>query len=259
MNRRIALVAIAVVLALVGTLAVYNYAHQADQRAIAGSRATQVLITVKKIPAGTSWGDVVKDDYAREESVPAASAPESALDTANSAGIPAAQVAAADVAPGQILMRPMFGDQTAVTGVLAIPVGKLAITVTMQSNADVAGFVAPKSEVAIFATWTVSVSSGSGQKVLGSTVSTTKMLLPRVTVIATSQAPPTNLSGSSGTSSSGAVLVTLAVTQAQAESVILAQSTGQLYLALLTDTSATGTDQGQVNVGTLQPAPITAQ
>ena len=51
MNRRIVLVAVAVVLALFGTLAVYSYTQNADQRAVAGSKAAQVLIAVKQVPA----------------------------------------------------------------------------------------------------------------------------------------------------------------------------------------------------------------
>ena len=49
MNRRIVLIAVAVVLALFGTFAVYSYAHNADERAVAGGRAVKVLIATKRV------------------------------------------------------------------------------------------------------------------------------------------------------------------------------------------------------------------
>ncbi len=60
MNRRIVLIAVAVVLALFGTFAVYSYAHNADERAVAGGRAVKVLIATKRVAAGTTWADAVK-------------------------------------------------------------------------------------------------------------------------------------------------------------------------------------------------------
>ena len=260
MNRRIALVAIAAVLALFGTVAVYSYAHQADQRAVAGSKAARVLIALKQVPAGTNWSDVVKGGYLQEENVPASAAPETALSSTATAGVGATQVAASDIAPGQIVLRQMFGEQQAVTGVLAIPKGKLAITVTMQSDADVAGFVVPQSNVAIFVTGSLTATAGSNTakaNSYGSNSTVTRMLLPRVQVIATSQAAPTDLSGSkSGNSSNGTVLVTFALTQQQAEQVILAHTVGQLYLGLLSDSSVTGPDNGTINAGVFNPTPI---
>ena len=49
MNRRIVLIAVAVVLALFGTFAVYSYAHNADERAVAGGRAVKVLVATKRV------------------------------------------------------------------------------------------------------------------------------------------------------------------------------------------------------------------
>jgi len=52
------------------------------------------------------------------------------------------------------------------------------------------------------------------------------------------------------------VLVTLALTQAEAERIILAQQVGQLYLGLLSNTSVTAADGGVTNVAAFKPAPI---
>jgi pilus assembly protein CpaB len=84
-------------------------------------------------------------------------------------------------------------------------------------------------------------------------------VLPRTLVIATSEAAPTNVVGKTGDSSAsntGSVLVTLAVTQHDAERLILAQHVGDLYLGLLSDSSKTTADAGVTNLGLFKPAPI---
>ena len=259
MNRRIALIAVAVVLALVGTFAVYNYAHHADQRAIAKTRSVTVLVAQKGVPAGTRWGDVLKGNYLQEEKVPVDSAPSSAISSLT-ASVPVEQVATADISAGQIVLRQSFGEKSVTTGILAIPAGKLAISVTMASNADVAGFVQNGSEVAIFSTFKLAPAKTSTafKGAVGTDLYATKLLFARVDVVATSQAPPGDLNGSKANANgnAGGVLVTLALTQAQAERIILAQQVGQLYLGLLSNTSVTAADGGVTNVAAFKPAPI---
>jgi Flp pilus assembly protein CpaB len=255
MNRRIVLVAVSVVLALVGTVAVYSYAHHADQRAVAKTHSVTVLVAQKAVPAGTSWADVLKGSYLQQERVPVDSAPSSAISSLKES-VPVGQVATAEIAAGQIVLRPTFGDKSATTGILAIPAGKMAVSVTMGSNADVAGFVQNGSDVAIFATFKLAATAAS--KAIGTDLYTTKLLFARVGVIATSQAPPGDLNGSktAQNGSNSGVLLTLALTQTEAERLVLAQQVGQLYLGLLSDTSVTAPDGGVTNVGAFTPAPI---
>ena len=263
MNRRIALIAVATMLALIGTFAVYNYAHGADKRAIAGSQTTQVLVAKKRVPAGTTWGAAAADGLLSQENVPANSAPQTALASLESP-VSSTDVASADIAPGQIVVREMFGTETADTGVLSIPKGLMALTVSLPSNADVAGYVAPKSEVAIFAIFGLTLpkdAPASTQNTVGTSLEGVKLLESPIAVLATSQAAPTAVSpsSSSATSSSsagGTLLVTLAVTQDQAEHILLAQQTGQLYLGLLSATSVTAPDAGVVNIANIAPTPI---
>ena len=261
MNRRIGLIALAIVLAVVGTFAVYSYAHNADKRAVAKTRSAQVLYTQKQVPVGTTWGDAVKGGYFIQQRVPIDSVPTNAVQDTN-ASIPLDQVATFTVASGQIVVRPMFGDKTATTGILPIPKGLIAISVNLPGNADVAGFVQNGSEVAIFDTFKVVFPPGTpaAAAAAGADVMVTKLLLPRVTVVAASQNAPSDLNGAkntNGSSSGGSVLITMAVSQKDAERMILAQTTGQLYLGLLSSTSVTGPDPGQLNAVNLKPAPVT--
>ena len=147
MKRRIGLVSAAVVLALIGTIAVYSYGRRADQRAIGGGRAVTVLVAAKQVPAGTSWADVVKGKFAKSERMPADATPSSALARSPAAGIGGNAVTQAAIASGQILLRESFGSAVPQTGALALPAGTIAVTISLPSNADVAGFVAPKSQV----------------------------------------------------------------------------------------------------------------
>jgi Flp pilus assembly protein CpaB len=266
MKRRIGLIVLAIVLALVGTVAVYSYAHNADKRAVDATRSTNVLYANKQIPAGTTWGDAVKGDYFTQEKVPVDAAPSTAVaDTAES--IPADEVATGAIASGQIVVRQMFGAKTASTGILAIPKGKMAVSVTLPANADVAGFVQSGSQVAIYSTFKLNNAQGStvpkgGATGGGTDVYATKMLLPRVDVIATSQDAPSDLNGgksSTNNTSPSNLLVTMALSQADAERMILAQQIGQLYLALLSDSSVTAADGGVVNAAIFQPTPIFAK
>lgn len=258
MNRRIVLVLVAVVLALAGTFAVYNYAHNADKRAINNTRAAKVLYAVKEVPAGTSWATALKDGYFSQEKVPVESAPSNAVPSV-AASIPVDEVATGMIPSGQIVVREMFASKSVTTGILAVPKGLMAISVSLPSNADVAGFVQNSSEVAIFSTFKLAKPANTRLSNIagGTDIFTTKLLLPRVSVLAVSHDAPKDVSGTSNDNNSSTnVLVTLAVTQADAERLILAQQIGQLYLGLLSDTSVTSTDGGIVNIMAFNPAPI---
>lgn len=254
MKRRPLLIVAAVLLALLGTVAVYAYAHSADKRAVNGLKATTVLLVTKTIPAGTPWSAIASGGYTTTESVPTSAAPATAL-TESSPAVPSDQVATFAVTTGQILVREMFAAPVATTGALAIP-GKLqALSISLSSNADVSGFPQAGSQVAVYSTHQLQHAPGGAAQQIGGSPYATKLLIPRVAVLAVSQAAPSNVNGS-GTGASGSLLVTLAVTQQQAERIILAQKVGDLYLALLTDSSASSEDGGVIGVGLFNPAPL---
>jgi pilus assembly protein CpaB len=250
MKRRPILIALAVLLALIGTGAVYVYVHSADSRAVNGMRATTVLVATKQIPVGTPWSQVASGGYVSTESVPASAAPATAL-SSTSANIATGYVATYSIAPGQIVVREAFGQQPASTGVLTIPGTLQAVTISVPANADVAGYVQPNSQVAVYSVNQIQKSSINNQ--FGGTPYVSKLLLPRVKVIAVSAAAPTSTNGT-GAGAAGTVLVTLALNQQQAERVVLAQKLGDLYLGLLTDASvSTDGDGGILGAGVIGP------
>jgi pilus assembly protein CpaB len=238
MNRRIMLIALAVVLALIGTGVVYAYVHNADERAVESTRSAKVLVAVHAVPAGTTWNEAVKADYFQVQRVPVDSAPSLALSSTD-ASIPLDEVASATIASGQVVLRPMFAPKSSAIGVLPIPAKQLAVSFNISGPAAVAGFVQPQSEIAVFTTYKLSGDSSAADK-NGASGQATKLLFARVLVLATSQAAPGTLDRASG----GGGLITIALTQEQAERLILASQTSTLYLGLLSDTSVTNADTG---------------
>ena len=152
MKKRIILVTVAVLLAVIGTFAVYSYGKGADKRALAGTKSVSALVVTNRIPAGTTWTDAMSGKYFGPQNFPADSVPSSALTSTVNSGIDNAAVALADIAPGQFVLREAFGAKTPQTGALHDPQGLIAVSVTLPANAEVAGYVGPDAEVSIFAT-----------------------------------------------------------------------------------------------------------
>jgi pilus assembly protein CpaB len=157
-----------------------------------------------------------------------------------------------DVMPGQVLLRPMLVAAAQVSGGLAIPGSMVAVTIPLCLPEAVAGYVRAGSQVAIFDTFSAgsmssSVScgaSGGSQQASGTGGVETRVVLPRVQVLAVGAADASPSGPSAGGQSQGSVLVTLAVDQVDAERVIQLTETGLPYLALLTPASQTGFDTG---------------
>jgi len=251
MTRRIIGVLLAIILAVVGTAAVLFYVHTVRGSVASGQRAVKVLVATERIPAGTT-GEHLRDRSLVEEiTMPASSVPSDAL-----AAIPTDLndlVVTADVQPSQLIMRGMFGQPTTLSGGLTIPEGKVAVTVQVGIPQQVAGYVRPGSQIAIFDTFT----TGSGSSAnANANQKATRVLLPRVEVIATG-AFFTDGSTSSDQQADGGVtgqraggqtmVVTVAVTQPEAERLIQATQTGALYFALLTDSSDVKPGPGVTN------------
>jgi pilus assembly protein CpaB len=261
LKRRIFTVVLAVLLAAVGTVGVLAYVHQADSRAVAGQRATTVLVAGSAIPAGTSASTALQNGSLTTQTFPAASVPADAVRsiTPDLASL----VLSTEIQPGQMLVRPMLVTAAQVAGTaLAIPKGKVAVTVALCMPESVAGYVHSGSEVAVFDSYasqlTVSDCNGAPTHTVKGKVHT-RMVLPKVEVLAVGTAAAnaqatastgsgglaqdsTNSTNNSAVTGQGAVLVTFAVDQADAERLIMLNEGGFPYLALLTSTSSTAFD-----------------
>jgi pilus assembly protein CpaB len=254
MKRRGLTIALAVLLAVFGTTGVLVYVKHANARALAGQQAVTVLVAKSLIPAGTSAGDAQDQGLLGTEKLPAASVPADAL-TSVTPDI-SALVTDSAVQPGQLLLRPLLVTAAQVTSGLAIPSGMVAVSILFCVPEAVAGNIHPGSQVAVFNTFVSGNSGNSGsttmsaqaacsgphQWVSGVTVNT-KLVLPKITVLNVGQASATgqgsSQSGSSSSSSNSqnSELVTVAVTQQDAERLIQLTQDGLPYLALVNASS----------------------
>ncbi len=239
MDRRKILLLVAAVIAAVGTLLVFLYVRGADTRADQRYDAVQVLRVVKPIAAGETIeaaqtaGKIETGSVSRKDLLP------NALTTTDAV---AGRVAVTSLFPGEQLLASKFGATGSTSG-LTIPKGKIAISVNLSDPSRVAGFVNPGDKVAVF----MNGSNTDGQF--------TRLLLPNVQVIG---AGTTTVISTTTTDASGAqvaeqlpkTLLTLAVTQAEAEKLLFATSNGELAFALLNSESQVAPSQG-VTQGTL--------
>src|SRR4051794_31473580 len=221
MDRRRLLLILAVFVALMGTALVFLYVQGADKRAQDKFDNVSVLKATQDIAAGESYdqalsaGKIAPGDVPRDQMNTGYQ-----TSTTNLKG----KVAAVPIFAGQQIIESQFGNSVqAASSPLAIPKGMIAISVNLTDPDRVAGNIQNGSNVAIFVT-------GSLQTAAGATTGgeTTRLLLPKVTVLNVgSPQPPTT---STTTSQDGVqtteqlprTLLTLAVTQKDAQKVILA-------------------------------------
>ncbi len=229
MTRRIIGVLLAIIFAVMGTAAVLFYVNKAEQSVADGQAAVRVLVATKRIPAGTTGESIRGKGFVEEIIMPAATVPADSLTT-----VPAELdklVLTHDVQPRQLVLKGMFGAPTKLSGGVAVPEKMLAVSIKTAMEEEVGGFVRPGSQVAVF----VTAEASQGNRV-------TKLLLPRVETLAVGAygqdaLTSTQTEDEGGVSGTVTLLVTLAVTQADAEKLIHAMRVGEIYLALLTDTS----------------------
>lgn len=232
MTRRILGVLLAIILAVIGTGAVLLYVYSARNSVAEGQTAVKVLVAKQRIPAGTSGESIRSRELVEEIVMPAATVPADSL-TAIATELDKL-VLTHDVQPRQLVLKGMFGAATRLSGGVAVPEKMLALSIKTAVEEEVGGFVRPGSQVAIF----VTLDGGGDSKGL------TKLLLPRVETLAVGAYGQDGVTSSQNeveedgkVAGTVTLLVTVAVSQADAEKLVHAIRVGKLYLALLTDTS----------------------
>lgn len=241
MGRRTLLLVAALVVAALGTLLIFAYVRQADDRALKDQEPVEVLVAKTLIRAGTLGSAAERAGAFRLQRVPRSATIEGVL------GDPRPitdLVAVGDIYPGEQIIRAKFAPPGS-TSALAIPAGKIAMSIRLGDPERVAGFVRPGSEVVVFVSGEVEV---RGTTVKGDL---TTVLLPRITVLAVG---PTTLKAAPGAQANKeqlpTAIITLAASQEEAEKLIYAQDHGELYFGLLTDESeiTPGRPIGKTNV-----------
>jgi pilus assembly protein CpaB len=225
---------VAALVAAAGTALVLLYVQGINSRATAGQKPVEVLTATVQIEAGETMSAAQAAGKVELVEWPQAKVLPSAVSSAKSF---ADKVAVATVFPGEQIIPEKFGD-AGDQSALNIPDDRMAVSVQLTDPSRVAGFVNPGSDVAVFF-------SGEGEQ----TGAMTKLLLRKVEVIGVGQTTvlsttKTTAAGEETTEEIPKTILTLAVTQEEAEKVFLGARTGELSFGLLTDKSITKDSAG---------------
>lgn len=247
MDRRRLLLVVAAVIAALGVTLVFVYAKGAEARAADKYDTVEVLTVAagKTIAPGESLDDAL----AAGKVVKAPIAKNQLLDGASEDSAPfQGEVALTTLYAGEQLIPAKFGELQDVeaAATLPIPKGKLAISILVTDDGRVGKFLSPGAQVAIIFT-----------DMAGAEPVATHTLLDRVTVLAAGTATTLGSDGTAEDSADGndgeiQQLLTIAVTQREAEQVRFAEKDGILTAALLNDASKVKKDDGVTKDNLLQ-------
>lgn len=233
MDRRKILLILAAVVAALGTMLVWLYVRGAEGRAQEQFDTVKVIVATQDIAPGESFtaasqaGKFEKRDIPQNVKLTGAQTDLNGLD---------GTVALTPIYANEQIISAKWGgtgDVDVTAKVLAIPKGKVAVSVNLTDAARVAGFVTPGSEVAVL----VAVGDGGAGY--------THTLISPITVLgvggtSTITSTTTSKDGESTTEPIPQTLVTLAVTQRQAEQLLWSSSYGQISFALVNKESDLG-------------------
>ncbi len=213
MDRRRILLVVAVLVAALGSALVFLYTKGADTRAEEKFDTVEVLEATAVIAPGEKFEDAQAAGKLALQAVSKDALLDGYQTTTDSLG---GTVSLGTIYPGEQIISAKWGQSAAVQSALQIPDENMAASVNLTDPARVAGFVNPGSQVAVF--WT-GVDSATG-------ATFTKILLTRVTVLGVGSTTPvstttTDESGASTTEQLPRTLLTLSLTQAQTQKVLL--------------------------------------
>ena len=234
MARRSVLLLVAVLIALVGTALIVLYVQGIDERATEGQELVEVLVATETIDAGETVSSAQEAGKFDTKEVRRDDLVEGAI---SSTGSIAELVALGTIYPGEQLIAKKFGTLGS-TDALVIPDKKMAVSVELTDWERVAGFVNPGSEISVFATALGAVRlTPTGEEIkLGDM---TRIVLTRTPVVGVGTTSVTSRTvqteeGDQVTEEVPTTILTLAVSQEEAERLIHADRTTDLTFALLT-------------------------
>ena len=254
-NWRVLTAIAAVVLAALAGVLVWKYTENARDDAKKPYTFETVLVAKSNIAPGTAFGSafdaeqIAREDRVRNDLPPTVIPGTATTDQLkNTYG---ALVASHDIAQGSTIVASDFVGQGAIQSSLS---GGLendnktkkthleAITLTLDDQHAVGGFLTPGDSVNVLVTMTVDINHLCKNLIGTRKVEFTSYLLPNMKVLAvgaTTSGPQTNTASATtptttanGNSSRSRSLITFEVTPRQAEQLVEGQSCGTLYLTL---------------------------
>lgn len=253
-GRLIAIV-VALALALGGVFLLWRYVAAADQRAQEGAVLTDVFIATGGIPQGTTAQAAVQNDLIVLDQVPAANVPQGAVSRLEQIS---GQVATAAILPGEVIQTARFGDPTLANAVVDIPPDRVAMSLQVGVPEGVAGYLTPGDRIGVIGHLAVDaqdppVVGPDGEVIGGGGVDSqasfeSNYVATDVEVLAVGQRViGTDQAGNEvdQVQQTELVLVTVAVTPADAERLTFMHYQGQMYFTALPEGFEVPDTQGQ--------------
>jgi pilus assembly protein CpaB len=231
--RRLLAALAALLLLVVGTAVLVAYVHGADNRALAGVRSVDVLVADELIPVGTPADEI--SAMVRTETVPAKSAVAGRVTDLDAL---TGRVATVDLLPGEQLLVARFAqpDDLQSAGTVAVPAGLQEVSVLLEPQRAVGGRLAAGDTVGVVVSLTFEDGTSATHAVLHDVLVTQVQGAP-----APAESTDEPETASSGTPApSGSLMITFAVSAAQAEAVVFGVEHGTLWLSLEPEGAQTG-------------------
>jgi pilus assembly protein CpaB len=238
MGRRTVLMLVAILVAALGSTLVFLYEQGINDRAIEKQNPVQVLTATDTINPGETLDDAQAAGKLALTNIPTANVLPGALtSTASLKG----ELALTTIYKGEQILPEKFGTTAPATDTLALPKGKIAIAVQLTDYDRVAGFVEPGSHVSIFVCITGPAAKPRGE-IPNDSCQGVRLLLPDIEILAAGDTSllTTTTTDESGTQTSEQLpktILTIAVTQDEAQKVIFADRNQDLTFALRNEDS----------------------
>jgi pilus assembly protein CpaB len=231
-RRRLLASIAALVLLVAGTAVLLGYVRGADARAFAGARTVEVLVVDELIPAGTPGSELAS--LVRTDLLPVKAAIVGRVTDLSALG---ARVATVDLQPGEQLLTSRFArPEDQVVGTVQAPEGMSEVSVLLEPQRVVGGRVAAGDTVGVYLSQAGPDGAGQTAAVLHRVLVTQVQGAPAAPVPAAEADPETVVAGAPADS----ILVTLALTSKDAETIVFGVEHGTLWLSLESEGDDTG-------------------
>jgi len=228
MRIRLIAAAAALLLAIMGTVLIAGYVNGADRRAQADASPVDVYVVDQLVPLATPAEAL--GQYVKVQVLPRAAVAEGAVtDLSTVAG----KITTVQLLPGEQLLASRLADPSELVtpGKIAVPESLQEVTISLAPDAMVGGQVRAGDTVGVFVTKTNAAGEPSTHLVFNRVLVVTVQGAPAV---ATTETGATDASATPATPD-GTLMVTFALTAADAERIIYAAQHTSIWLSLQTD------------------------
>ena len=218
MKSRLVAGAAALVAAILGVVLVISYANAADSRAQAGMKPTDVLVVTKAVPQGTAVDKL--GDSVQIKTLPAEAIAPTALHSLDGMS---GKVVSTALQPGEQLLSDRLADPNTLTapGTVPVPAGLQEVSFQLGPDRAVGGRLQAGDVVGIFLSFDHGAVSSGGPE--------STALVYHTVLITNVQGAQTG--DNSGKPATTPLMITAAVTDAQATKIVFAAQYGTIWLS----------------------------